>query len=132
MSSERIALRAHHGMCPAYFIGEGYSSGFTAHMGRVQASLKPDTPVRLIAAADVICSACPNNLDGVCKNDASAADYDRAVLDRCGLAEGVGMTYGDFAALVRERILAPGLRREICGGCQWDGICSGQAAAPLE
>ena len=42
MSGERIVLRAHHGMCLAYFIGEGYSGGFTAHMGRVLAALKPE------------------------------------------------------------------------------------------
>lgn len=29
-----IPLRPHHGMCLAYFKGEGYSNGFTAHMGR--------------------------------------------------------------------------------------------------
>lgn len=126
MSSERIILRAHHGMCLAYFIGEGYSGGFTAHMRRVLDTLGPDTPVRLIAAVDTVCAACPNNLDGVCENNASAAGYDRAVLERCGLAEGAELTFGTFAALVQERIIEPGLRREICGDCQWDGICSEQ------
>lgn len=27
-----IPLRPHHGMCLAYFKGEGYSNGFTAHI----------------------------------------------------------------------------------------------------
>ena len=27
-----IPLRPHHGMCLAYFKGEGYSDGFSAHM----------------------------------------------------------------------------------------------------
>lgn len=128
MSSERVILRAHHGMCLAYFIGEGYSGGFTAHMSRVLAALTPDTPVQLTAAVDMVCAACPNNLGGVCVTDASAAGYDRAVLERCGLAEGAEMTFGAFTALVQERILGPGLRREICGGCQWDGICSRQSS----
>ena len=30
-----IPLRPHHGMCLAYFKGEGYSGGFTAHMAAV-------------------------------------------------------------------------------------------------
>ena len=30
-----IPLRPHHGMCLAYFKGEGYSNGFTAHMAEM-------------------------------------------------------------------------------------------------
>lgn len=126
MSSERIILRAHHGMCLAYFIGEGYSGGFVAHMSRVLAGLTPETPVCLTAAVDAVCAGCPNNAGGVCGTDEKAAGYDRAVLERCGLEEGSKLSFGAFTALVQERILGPGLRREICGGCQWDGICSGQ------
>ena len=29
---KNIPLRPHHGMCLAYFKGEGYSDGFSAHM----------------------------------------------------------------------------------------------------
>lgn len=29
-----VALRPHHGMCLAYFVGKGYSDGFTIHMER--------------------------------------------------------------------------------------------------
>ncbi len=126
MSGERIVLRAHHGMCLAYFIGEGYSGGFTAHMGRVLAALKPDTPVRLAASVDAVCAACPNNAGGVCVSGGKAAGYDREVLERCGLEAGAELAFGVFTALVQERILGPGLRREICGSCQWDGICGGQ------
>lgn len=126
MSGERIVLRAHHGMCLAYFIGVGYSGGFAAHMAQVLASLAPDTPVRLVAAVDAVCAACPNNAGGVCKTNRKSARYDRAVLERCGLEEGAELAFGAFTALVQERILGPGLRREICGGCQWDSICSGQ------
>lgn len=128
MSGEGVVLRAHHGMCLAYFIGQGYSGGFTAHMGRVLAALAPDTPVRLTAAADTVCAACPNNAGGVCATDEKAAGYDRAVLARCGLTEGAVLPFGAFTALVQERILGPGRRREICGGCQWDGICSAQSS----
>ena len=31
-----------------------------------------------------------------------------------------------FTRLVQERILTPGLRSAICGGCQWNSICSAQ------
>ena len=55
-----IPLRPHHGMCLAYFKGEGYSNGFTAHMAEMlkiflegkKIRLHVDTalPVRIIWA----------------------------------------------------------------------------------
>ena len=32
---EPLKLRAHHGMCLAFFEGKGYSSAFTENMGKV-------------------------------------------------------------------------------------------------
>ena len=98
MSGERIVLRAHHGMCLAYFIGEGYSGGFTAHMGRVLAALKPDTPVWLAASVDAVCAACPNNAGGVCVSGGKAAGYDREVLERfLSHARGSGFAVRDLS-----------------------------------
>lgn len=122
MSGKPVALRPHHGMCLAYFQGKGYSQGFAAHMGRLKAELAAETPLRLVVT-DVVCAACPNNVDGVCRQAALVEGYDRQVLARCGLAEGQELSYGEFRALVDARILEPGLRREICGGCQWDSLC---------
>ena len=61
-----VKLRAHHGMCLAFFEGKGYSSGFTANMEKVKNSLREDIPVELCMEKDVICSACPNLEKGVC------------------------------------------------------------------
>ena len=35
MEKQPILLRAHHGMCLAFFEGEGYSDLFVAHMGKI-------------------------------------------------------------------------------------------------
>lgn len=41
MREERLLrLRAHHGMCLAFFEGKGYSDGFTAHMENVLAGME--------------------------------------------------------------------------------------------
>ena len=47
MCAEPIRLRPHHGLCMAYFVGEGYSSGFSRHMGEVLAALL-EGPVRAL------------------------------------------------------------------------------------
>lgn len=124
MSSEVISLRPHHGMCMAYFAGYGYSDGFTAHMGALLASLTPETPVRLTVGTDDVCSACPNNQNGVCDKPQLVAAYDNAVLTLCGLREGEILPFGRFTELVQTRILSPGLRPSVCGCCQWNAICS--------
>ncbi len=124
MCGEPVALRPHHGMCLAYFVGEGYSQGFSAHMAKVLADLLPDTPVRLTVGTDVICAQCPNNGSGICDKPELVAGYDKAVLTLCGLSEGDVLPFGKFTALVQRHILSPGLRGRICGGCQWDALCA--------
>lgn len=60
MEKKRIPVRPHHGMCLAYFIGKGYSEGFSAHMEKMLHILEQDVPIRLVVSLDEICSACPN------------------------------------------------------------------------
>ncbi len=124
MSSEALALRPHHGMCLAYFVGLGYSGGFAAHTAWVLEELTPDHLIRLTVHADAVCAACPRNSGERCDNPELVEGYDRAVLRLCALAEGAVLPFGAFTARVQEKILAPGLRREICGDCQWNSVCS--------
>ena len=42
-----VLLRPHHGMCLAYFKGEGYSDGFSAHMKEVLDELQKGMDVQL-------------------------------------------------------------------------------------
>ena len=121
-----VSLRPHHGMCMAYFVGQGYSDSFSAHMGAVLAALGPDSPVRLTVGADAVCAACPRVRGGFCEKEAGVAAYDRAVLSLCRLEDGQTLPFGQFTALVQENILSPGCREAICGGCQWNGLCAGQ------
>ncbi len=119
---ERLPLRPHHGLCTAYFVGEGYSGGFKQHMGDVLSILSPDDPVQLIVGVDEICSACPHNKNGVCESP-TVAGHDNAVLAACGLHDGQKMTFGEFTGLVQQKIIGSGQRKAICGDCQWGAIC---------
>lgn len=110
----------------AYFVGRGYSGAFTAHMAALLEKLRPDSLIRLTVGTDAVCGPCPNNTEGRCDKPELTAAYDRAVLQHCGLTEGEMISFGRFTALVQEEILTKGLRKEICGNCQWDGICAAQ------
>lgn len=108
----------------AYFVGYGYSDEFSRNMARLLEELEPDTPVRLTVGTDAVCGPCPNNSGGSCNKPERVESYDRAVLKLCGLEEGQVLPFGQFTALVQEKILSPGLRRGICGTCQWDDLCT--------
>ena len=121
-----IPLRPHHGMCLAYFKGEGYSNGFTAHMAEMLKIFLEGKKIRLHVDTDEICSACPNNRGGHCEAGDKVAEYDNAVLERCGLKAGQTLYFSEFTKKVQEKILAMDKRKEICGNCQWNSICEEQ------
>jgi len=107
----------------AFFVGEGYSDDFSRHMAQTLTALLEGGTVQLTCAVDAVCQYCPENQDGQCRKPGLVAGYDRAVLDRCGLEEGEVLPFAAFVGLVQERIIAPGLRESICGGCQWNALC---------
>ena len=123
MKDCQFKLRAHHGMCIAFFGGKGYSNDFISHMSEVIHSLESDPVVCICAQADLICSRCPNNEDGICSTESKVAEYDQQVLSRCGLTDGVVLRYSEFREVVFDRILLQGQRENICGSCQWTSIC---------
>lgn len=116
-------IRAHHGMCLAYYCGEGYSNDFTAHMWQMKRLLEKNPIIMLEIRTDDVCEGCPNNKEGICTSDNRAGEYDRQVLSRLGLHEGDIMRWLEFALLVDRQIIQTGARAEICGECQWHHLC---------
>ena len=119
-------IRPHHGMCLAFFIGNGYSNGFTAHMQEMLELFGKGADVCLTVKTDEICSACPNNCEGICEAAEKVKRYDNAVLTECSLQEGQTLTFAQFTQAVQQKIIASGKRLEICGDCQWNRICQEQ------
>lgn len=122
-------IRAHHGMCIAFFQGKGYSSAFTAHMEKIIRHLETNPTICICAQTDRICAHCPNNNQGFCETESKVLAYDRQVLAYCGLSEGMTMAYADFKRAVYEKILIPNKRESICGTCQWNDLCQFSAEA---
>lgn len=118
-----LLLRPHHALCLRFFRGKGYSPEFVANMTAIQAALTPEAPVELAGGADRVCAFCPNRRGELCEAQEKVARYDRAVLDRCGLAAGQILPFGTLEALAEARILAPGAREAVCGDCQWTELC---------
>lgn len=123
MKEYQYKIRAHHGMCLAFFKGKGYSGEFTEHMAEVKNMLDKNPVICIIDETDIICGACPNNRVGKCTAAEKVAEYDRQVLMRCRLSKGQTLSFFEFRKLVYDNILLPGKREEICGDCQWNPLC---------
>ena len=116
MEKKRIPVRPHHGMCLAYFIGKGYSEGFSAHMEKMLHILEQDVPIRLVVSLDEICSACPNHQfltdeenpgekKEICEAQEKVFRYDHGVLEACGLTEGEELNFLEFAQKVQKKVI---------------------------
>lgn len=120
---KELCLRPHHGMCMAYFRGKGYSEEFVENMTQISKDLTQNPMVRLTDHADVVCSCCPNDCNGVCNAADKVSRYDNGVLEICGLRIGDCLEWKEFRRLVDERILDVGKRETICGDCEWNTLC---------
>lgn len=125
-------IRAHHGMCFSFFEGKGYSGKFIENMQRIKEELDKNPEILLIAEADDVCAGCPNNQGGICTFAGKVQAYDRQVLTRCGLKEGMRIRWKAFTKIVGEEILDRGLREDICGNCEWNEICKNFSLQPGE
>lgn len=118
-------LRAHHGLCLSFFIGQGYSGEFVENMAHTKAELDKNPLVHIVDHADVICKHCPNHIGGACSSLEKVCRYDSQVLKLCGVVPGAVMPYLDFVGLVQKRILLLRKRKEVCPDCQWNDLCNG-------
>lgn len=119
-----MKLRAHHALCVRFFEGKGYSPEFIENLSCVVDTLRAGDPlIELTASEDIICSACPHNIDGVCETHDKVSCYDKAVLQAVRLQPGSTLHWSELSRLVKGEIFADGKMRKICGKCQWYDIC---------
>lgn len=125
--SNIIKIRAHHLLCIQGFQGYGYSRDFEKNMSKVIKNLKSEEHVlEIVAECDVICSHCPHQMDGLCKqtheSDEMIKNMDLNVIKKIGLGEGTKTRSKNVFALL-DRKIKPIDVQEICGGCVWRNKC---------
>lgn len=130
MKEKTLRLRAHHGMCLAFFEGKGYSESFTKHMQEVLDGMTADPLLELVTDGDIVCQACPNLQKGICATPEKVLRYDSQVLGLCKLQEHQQLHWSDFSKRVSEAILNPKVRESICGDCEWNSICKARESIP--
>lgn len=123
-----MEIRPHHALCAQFFEGKGYSEPFAEHMRRVLTALKnTDAVVTLTGGCDCICAGCPNHNNGVCTSDDKVKEIDARAADKMGLTAGDTVRWSRLCELAEQTVIRPGLLREVCGDCEWIGLCAGKA-----
>lgn len=119
-----LKIRPHHILCMQFFIGKGYSSGFTANMAIIRDKLKADNPlIQLISGTDIICEKCPNTNNGICKTQEKVLRYDAAVANICDLEIGQISRWSELEKTVTENLIKKNRLCEVCNDCCWYEIC---------
>lgn len=91
-------------MCIPRFIGEGYSKEFCKNMQKIKSQIAAEN-YELVDECDDLCAFCPNNINGICKDNNKVSQYD---------------------IKVRETLEKGGkpFPKDICTDCRWYYICS--------
>ena len=106
------------------FVGKGYSEEFTVNMSRVIAALHGGEKLVLTDGADDICTACPFNNDGVCKDIEKVNRYDASAKNVLELEYGKEYNYSKSRTAVNDNIYKTGKLSDICGNCEWFELCT--------
>ena len=81
MENRKIKIRYHHLMCIPRYRGKGYSEAFCKNLEKIKNSLKNNNYV-LVDYCDDVCTCCPNNVEGKCKDEEKVSRYDKLVKEK--------------------------------------------------
>ena len=118
-----MRIRPHHLMCIGNYVGHGYSREFEINMAKIKAALDGGGAFTLVTGRDDVCAACPFDHGGVCETEEKVVRYDSRVIDTLGLRPGETYSYTDLSDAVREKIFDGGKLSDVCGDCEWHGLC---------
>lgn len=125
MPEDPTPLRAHNVLCLHGFRGEGYSEAFVERLQAVHARLNdnPSREVRLQAAPDVLCDACPHLAENGCSlggagHETHMRAQDAEVLRRLGCQDGEVLAWWAVLRLVADSVRGADLPA-ICTTCPW-------------
>lgn len=121
----KLKLRGHHLLCLQGFQGYGYDDNFVKNMIKVNNLRKLDeTLIEVVNISDDICKACPNLIDGKCKdnkNNENIIAMDNVVLSKIdssktfksnALFDEINNNFNDLKSV-----------KDICLNCSWWEQC---------
>lgn len=119
-----IQLRPHHALCSQFFTGHGYSKEFVENMTDILNLLNTKNPkIKFVDCCDDICSSCPNNKNGNCRDENKIREMDKGCLDEFNFNIDEELYWNDIKSKVMDKIDSQSSLPSICDNCQWLSIC---------
>jgi uncharacterized protein len=124
-------LRGHHLLCVHGFRGMGYSPSFVKNMWKIVEDIRDDQkdfPIRVEAALDDACMACPHRGLSTCEADEGSNEHvitmDERVISHLHLEKGMSYKKSELVKLTAEKV-HPNDLDTLCHGCSWllYGVC---------
>ena len=125
-----MQIRAHHLVCIQGFRGLGYNQKFIDNMTKVIETIKshPNLWIEVITNCDIICSACPHEIDGICRKEKASPEKvpnsDRQVLRGLRFKAHDKILAKDIPRLVEEKLGDAIALQNICQDCDWKEVCT--------
>lgn len=99
----------------------GYSKKFVEYMKHTIIMFEKENPTIILTnGCDVLCSNCPNNENGVCKDDCTVNNIDRNCIDEYGINFGDTIRWKDLKELAFEKIISQNKICDVCSSCSWN------------
>ncbi|HLB59733.1 MAG TPA: DUF1284 domain-containing protein [Bdellovibrionota bacterium] len=127
-----IQIRAHNLLCIQGFVGLGYSESFIASMKKIVEELNgnPETPVKVIATPDHLCTSCPNLKSDGCNlrgagHERNIRAQDLKVCRILKIKSGTVLPWEEILHCIAQSVKGSDLRN-ICQSCPWlsFGVCA--------
>ena len=82
--------------------------------------LNTENPVLILTdGCDIICTNCPNNINGKCKDNAKVSLIDNNCLAEYQLEFGTEIHWNELKRLAYEKIIIPEKIPNVCTNCIW-------------
>ncbi len=84
---------------------------------------KEDPFLKLTQQCDIICEHCPNNINGICKDNKKVDSIDKRCLERYDMKFDDMIKWSELKKLAYQNIISQKQLAIVCLDCQWRTLC---------
>ena len=120
-----MIIRAHHLLCMKYFKGKGYSPNFVSNFKDIIKKLQDNPKIKVTDHPDIVCSACPHNIDQKCikkpDSEEKVRKKDNTIMKILNIRPNQEIKAKDAETLVNEKLKE---LKQTCKDCEWKEYCN--------
>ena len=126
MDQPIIRLRPHHALCLRHCAGQDNENTFNENRKALYARLNGGERemVQIILHRDLLCAACPHQVNAACEQEVRMQQMDREIAAACSLRSGQWLAWHDLCAMLDAQNFGNEKCRELCAACPCCALCA--------